>query len=83
MSPADENQPTLRERLQGPRRSLVVSFPVRRDDGEVQEFTGYRVQHTLVMESARHNATERVLAANGPHKPLTAPASRVAKGQRA
>ena len=39
----------LRERLQEPRRSLVVNFPVRRDDGEVQELTGYRVQHTLVM----------------------------------
>lgn len=39
----------LRERLMEPRRSLVVNFPVRRDSGEVQEFTGYRVQHTLVM----------------------------------
>ncbi|MDX6585648.1 MAG: glutamate dehydrogenase [Solirubrobacterales bacterium] len=39
----------IRERLQEPRRSLVVNFPVRRDDGSVQEFTGYRVQHTLVM----------------------------------
>ena len=39
----------LRERLQEPRRSLVVNFPVRRDSGEVEEFTGYRVQHTLVM----------------------------------
>ena len=39
----------LRERLLDPRRSLVVNFPVRRDSGEVEEFTGYRVQHTLVM----------------------------------
>jgi glutamate dehydrogenase (NAD(P)+) len=39
----------IRERLEEPRRSLVVNFPVRRDSGEVQEFTGYRVQHTLVM----------------------------------
>jgi glutamate dehydrogenase (NAD(P)+) len=38
-----------RERLAEPRRSLVVNFPVERDTGEVQEFTGYRVQHTLVM----------------------------------
>ena len=38
-----------RERLTEPRRALVVNFPVHRDSGEVEEFTGYRVQHTLVM----------------------------------
>jgi glutamate dehydrogenase (NAD(P)+) len=41
--------PDLRERLLAPRRSLVVNFPIRRDSGEVEEFTGYRVQHTLAM----------------------------------
>jgi glutamate dehydrogenase (NAD(P)+) len=39
----------IRERLLEPRRALIVNFPVRRDSGEVEEFTGYRVQHTLVM----------------------------------
>jgi glutamate dehydrogenase (NAD(P)+) len=39
----------LRARLLEPRRALTVNFPVRRDDGEVQTFTGYRVQHTLTM----------------------------------
>ncbi|MDX6645618.1 MAG: glutamate dehydrogenase [Miltoncostaeaceae bacterium] len=39
----------LRARLLEPRRSLVVNFPVRRDDGRVQVFTGYRVQHTLAV----------------------------------
>ena len=39
----------LRQRLVEPRRALIVNFPVRRDSGEVEEFTGYRVQHTLVM----------------------------------
>ncbi len=39
----------IRARLVEPRRSLVVNFPVRRDSGEVQTFTGYRVQHTLTM----------------------------------
>ena len=39
----------LRARLIEPRRALVVNFPVRRDSGEIQELTGYRVQHTLVM----------------------------------
>jgi len=35
----------LRERLKLPQRSLVVSLPVRMDDGHVEVFTGYRVQH--------------------------------------
>lgn len=37
--------PNLRERLKCPQRSLVVSIPVRMDDGRVEVFTGYRVQH--------------------------------------
>ncbi len=37
--------PNLRERLKNPQRSLVVSLPVRMDDGRVEVFTGYRVQH--------------------------------------
>jgi glutamate dehydrogenase (NAD(P)+) len=45
--------PDIRQRLLAPRRSLVVNFPVRRDSGEVQEFTGYRVQHTLAMGPAK------------------------------
>lgn len=36
-------------RLQQPRRSLTVNFPIRLDDGTVENFTGYRVQHTLTM----------------------------------
>lgn len=35
----------LRERLKYPQRSLVVSLPIRMDDGRVEVFTGYRVQH--------------------------------------
>src|SRR5918992_3783273 len=42
-------EPEVRARLLEPRRALVVNFPVRRDDGEVATFTGYRVQHTLTM----------------------------------
>lgn len=37
----------VRQRLLEPRRSLVVNFPVRMDDGSARSFTGYRVQHTL------------------------------------
>lgn len=35
----------LRERLKYPERSLIVSIPVRMDDGSVKVYTGYRVQH--------------------------------------
>src|ERR1041384_2802273 len=40
-----ELDPSLRERLKLPHRSLIVSVPVRRDDGRVEIYTGYRVQH--------------------------------------
>ena len=33
--------------LATPRREITVSIPLRRDDGEVQLFTGHRVQHNL------------------------------------
>jgi glutamate dehydrogenase (NAD(P)+) len=39
----------MRARLIEPRRSLVVNFPVRHDDGSVHAYTGYRVQHTLTI----------------------------------
>ncbi len=40
----------IRERLLFPQRTLVVSFPFRRDDyAEVETVFGYRVQHVLTM----------------------------------
>ena len=39
--------PGLRAVLREPRRELTVHFPVHMDDGTVQVFTGYRVQHNL------------------------------------
>jgi glutamate dehydrogenase (NAD(P)+) len=39
--------PGLRRVLRQPRRELTVHFPVKMDDGSVQVFTGYRVQHNL------------------------------------
>lgn len=33
--------------LRAPRREITVSIPMRRDDGLVEVFTGYRVQHNL------------------------------------
>jgi glutamate dehydrogenase (NAD(P)+) len=35
------------ERLSMPKRALVVSIPVRMDDGQTEVFIGYRVQHSL------------------------------------
>jgi glutamate dehydrogenase (NAD(P)+) len=37
------------ERLRYPERSLVSSVPVRRDDGRLSVFPGYRVQHSSVL----------------------------------
>ncbi len=39
--------PDLRKVLREPKRELTVHFPVKMDDGSVQVFTGYRVQHNL------------------------------------
>ncbi len=35
--------------LREPKRALIVTFPVRMDDGAVRVFTGYRVQHDNVL----------------------------------
>jgi glutamate dehydrogenase (NAD(P)+) len=39
--------PGLRKILREPKREFTVHFPVKMDDGSVQVFTGYRVQHNL------------------------------------
>src|SRR5258706_11796263 len=41
--------PNLATRLRRPDRALIVSVPTRMDDGRVQVFTGYRVQHNDVL----------------------------------
>jgi glutamate dehydrogenase (NAD(P)+) len=38
-----------RERVGTPKRSLSVQIPVRMDDGRVESFFGYRVQHHLTL----------------------------------
>jgi len=38
---------TIRDRTKYPRRCFAVSLPVRREDGSVTVFEGYRVQHNL------------------------------------
>src|SRR3982750_255424 len=39
--------PGLRRVLREPRRELTVHFPVKMDDGSVQVYTGFRIQHNL------------------------------------
>jgi len=39
----------IHERLRHPRRALVVSIPVRMDNGSTGVFTGYRVHHNSVL----------------------------------
>ncbi|MCS7151383.1 MAG: Glu/Leu/Phe/Val dehydrogenase [Endomicrobia bacterium] len=35
------------QKLKYPKRTLIVSVPIRCDDGKIRVFTGYRVQHNL------------------------------------
>ena len=48
-----ELEPDLRAILAVPRREWTVNFPVARDDGSVDVFTGYRVQHNLALGPAK------------------------------
>jgi len=39
--------PSMVEKLKSPRRVIIVSVPIRMDDGRIKVFTGYRVQHDM------------------------------------
>ncbi len=39
--------PGVLERLSKPKRAIVVSIPIRMDDGRTEGFIGFRVQHSL------------------------------------
>jgi glutamate dehydrogenase (NAD(P)+) len=41
--------PMVVERLSFPERAVIVSVPLRRDDGSISVFPGYRVQHSTVL----------------------------------
>lgn len=41
--------PNILERLMRPKRALVVSVPIRLDDGTIAVFEGYRVQHNMTL----------------------------------
>src|SRR5256885_16655289 len=41
--------PDIHERLRYPRRALIVSVPIRMDDGKTQVFQGYSVHPSTVL----------------------------------
>jgi glutamate dehydrogenase (NAD(P)+) len=43
----------IHERLRYPKRALIVTVPVRMDDGTVRSFTGYRVHHDITLGPAK------------------------------
>lgn len=45
--------PGVLERLSMPKRSMIVSVPVRMDDGSTRAFQGYRVQHSITSGPAK------------------------------
>jgi glutamate dehydrogenase (NAD(P)+) len=47
--PHSDVSPMIAERLNFPERALIVSVPLRRDDGSIRVFAGYRVQHSTVL----------------------------------
>jgi glutamate dehydrogenase (NAD(P)+) len=47
--PYADVSPMVAERLAFPERAVIVAVPLRRDDGTVQIFAGYRVQHSTVL----------------------------------
>ncbi len=47
--PYADVSPMVIERLSFPERALITSVPLRRDDGTIRIFAGYRVQHSTVL----------------------------------
>jgi glutamate dehydrogenase (NAD(P)+) len=47
--PYADVSPMVVERLSFPERAVIVSVPLRRDDGSMVVFPGYRVQHSTVL----------------------------------
>jgi glutamate dehydrogenase (NAD(P)+) len=43
----------MRQMLRSPQRELTVRFPVKMDDGHVEVFTGFRIQHNIVRGPAK------------------------------
>jgi glutamate dehydrogenase (NAD(P)+) len=43
----------LKMKLERPKRVLIVNFPVKMDNGDLQSFTGYRIQHSITRGPAK------------------------------
>lgn len=43
----------IRKMLEHPKRQLIVEFPVKMDDGSIEVFTGYRIQHNIALGPAK------------------------------
>ncbi len=41
--------PLLTARLQEPDRTVLVSLPIKRDNGKIEVFSGYRIQHNNIL----------------------------------
>ena len=46
-------EPWIHKKLRRPKRELTVSIPIKMDDGSVEVFTGYRVQHNITLGPAK------------------------------
>src|SRR2546430_15193418 len=46
-------EPNERDRLKYPKRSMTVAVPIRRDDGRIEVFSGFRVQHHLTLGATK------------------------------
>jgi glutamate dehydrogenase (NAD(P)+) len=46
-------EPGLRKILRVPQRELTVNFPVKMDDGRIEVYTGYRIQHNITRGPAK------------------------------
>lgn len=45
--------PQIHERLRYPKRSMLVTIPIKMDDGRVKTYTGYRVHHDVTLGPAK------------------------------
>ncbi len=45
--------PGIREVIKRPRRATIAALPVHMDDGRIEVFTGYRVQHSIARGPAK------------------------------
>ena len=46
-------EPGLWQMLTHPKRQIIVSCPVQMDNGEIEVFTGYRVQYNITLGPAK------------------------------